>query len=281
MLTKFKSTIITSNNIKKTKREFINLIGNDFSNDLLDQNDDIEFSSIKLLNGSIAIFPNTPKLASSLNLLNEEFEEQRGIIAISFVSDDIDEDHKRFQEIGLSVSDIKTSNSMDSQGRGAELVFFSIIKKDSFDLNILIFQDNDEYFNNNNKQYDESDISKFNQVVVFSPKVKKIKELLTDKLGIRLALDKVFDFGDGEVRMLFFRIGGVTIEVVEDKKISSTRFGGIGWHSDNLKSCHERLLKSNFTLSEIRKGRKPDTLVSTIKNAPVDIPTIIIGFDAQ
>ena len=280
MLTKFKSTIITSNNIKEAKREFINLIGNDFSNDLLDQNDDIKFSSIELLNGSIDIYQNNIRLASSLNLLNEEFNEQKGVIAISFISDNIEEDHKRFQEIGLNVSDIKKSHSIDSQGMEKELVFFSIIKRDSFDLNILIFKNNDEYFNKN-KQYDEGNISKFNQVVVFSPKIKKIKELLTDKLGIRLALDKVFDFGEGEVRMLFFRIGGVTIEVVENKKISSTSFGGIGWHSDNLRLCHERLLKSNFTLSKIRKGRKSDTLVSTIKNAPVDIPTIIIGLDAQ
>ena len=280
MLTKFKSTIIASDNIKETKREFINLIGNDFSNDLLHQDNHIDFSSIELLNGSIDIFRKNLKLASSLNLINGEFNEQRGIIAISFVSDDIDEDYKRFQERGLDVSEIKTSNSIDREGREPELVFFSIIKRDSFDLNILIFKDNDECINKN-KQYNESDISKFNQVVVFSPKVKQIKELLTDKLGIRLALDKVFDFGEGEVRMLFFRIGGVTIEVVENKKTSSTSFGGIGWHSDNLRSCHERLLKSNFKLSEVRKGRKPDTLVSTIKNAPVDIPTIIIGLDAQ
>ena len=280
MLTKFKSTIIASDNIKETKREFINLIGNDFSNDLFHQDNHINFSSIELLNGSIDIFRKNLKLASSLNLINGEFNEQRGIIAISFVSDDIDEDYKRFQERGLDVSEIKTSNLIDGEGMETELVFFSIIKRDSFDLNILIFKDNDECINKN-KQYNESDISKFNQVVVFSPKVKQIKELLTDKLGIRLALDKVFDFGEGEVRMLFFRIGGVTIEVVENKKTSSTRFGGIGWHSDNLRSCHERLLKSNFKLSEVRKGRKPDTLVSTIKNAPVDIPTIIIGLDVQ
>ena len=280
MLTKFKSTIIASDNIKETKREFINLIGNDFSNDLLHQDNHINFSSIELLNGSIDIFRKNLKLASSLNLINGEFNEQRGIIAISFVSDDIDEDYKRFQERGLDVSEIKTSNLIDREGRETELVFFSIIKRDSFDLNILIFKDNDECINKN-KQYNESDISKFNQVVVFSPKVKQIKELLADKLGIRLALDKVFDFGEGEVRMLFFRIGGVTIEVVENKKISSTSFGGIGWHSDNLRLCHERLLKSNFTLSKIRKGRKSDTLVSTIKNAPVDIPTIIIGLDVQ
>ena len=280
MLTKFKSTIIASDNIKETKREFINLIGNDFSNDLFHQDNHINFSSIELLNGSIDIFRKNLKLASSLNLINGEFNEQRGIIAISFVSDDIDEDYKRFQERGLDVSEIKTSNLIDGEGREIELVFFSIIKRDSFDLNILIFKDNDECFNKN-KQYNESDISKFNQVVVFSPKVKQIKELLADKLGIRLALDKVFDFGEGEVRMLFFRIGGVTIEVVENKKTSSTSFGGIGWHSDNLRSCHERLLKSNFKLSEVRKGRKPDTLVSTIKNAPVDIPTIIIGLDVQ
>ena len=71
MLTKFKSTIIASDNIKETKREFINLIGNDFSNDLLHQDNHINFSSIELLNGSIDIFRKNLKLASSLNLIND------------------------------------------------------------------------------------------------------------------------------------------------------------------------------------------------------------------
>ena len=278
MLTEFKSTIITSDNSRETKREFISLIGNDYSDDLLDQDNDINFASIKLLNGSIDIYQNNPKLASSLYLPNEEFSKNRGILALSFISDDIYEDHKKFQNMDLNVSEIKLSNNVDSHGRKLELAFFSISKRDSFDLSILIFENNSKILNKK-MQFEEDNISKYNQVVIFSPKVEIIKELLNDKFGIRLALDKIFNFGDGEVRMLFFRIGGVTIEVVEDKKISSSTFGGIGWHSDNLRLCHKRLSKLDFTPSEIRKGRKPGTLVSTIKKTPVNIPTIIIGSD--
>ena len=43
--------------------------------------------------------------------------------------------------------------------------------------------------------------------------------LFFNKLGIRLALDKVFNFGEKDIRMMFFRIGGVTLEVIENYDI--------------------------------------------------------------
>ena len=113
----------------------------------------------------------------------------------------------------------------------------------------------------------------------YTPAIECLKNLLSDKLGIRLALDKTFNFGEKDTRMMFFRIGGVTIEVIENTDIKSMAFGGVGWHSDNITSCHKRLILSDFNLSEVRKGRKPGTAVSTVKDAPLMIPSIIIGLD--
>ena len=42
------------------------------------------------------------------------------------------------------------------------------------------------------------------------------KKLIREKLGIRLALDKIFNFGEKDIRMMFFRIGSVTLEVIEN-----------------------------------------------------------------
>ena len=112
-----------------------------------------------------------------------------------------------------------------------------------------------------------------------SETIEYLKNLFTEKLGIRLALDKVFNFGEKDIRMMFFRIGGVTLEVIENPDSESLFFGGVGWHSENISKCHKRLIDSNFDLSEIRKGRKPGTIVATIRNAPLKMPTIIIGLD--
>ena len=69
------------------------------------------------------------------------------------------------------------------------------------------------------------------------------------------------------------------ILVIENYDIKSLSYGGVGWHSENISKCHKRLISSNFDMSEVRKGRKPGTIVSTIRNAPLLIPTIIIGLD--
>ena len=53
--------------------------------------------------------------------------------------------------------------------------------------------------------------------------------------------------------MMFFRIGGVTLEVIENPDSKSLSYGGVGWHSENISKCHKRLIDSNFELSEIRK----------------------------
>jgi len=80
---------------------------------------------------------------------------------------------------------------------------------------------------------------------------------------------------------MFFRIGGVTIEIVEDTKIDKNSYSGIGWHCDSISLNHKRLSKRGFNISPIRKGRKEGTLVSTIKDAPLSVPTIIIGPDKE
>ena len=51
------------------------------------------------------------------------------------------------------------------------------------------------------------------------------------------------------------------------------------WVAIKLIMENKRLIDSNFDLSEIRKGRKPGTIVATIRNAPLKMPTIIIGLD--
>ena len=124
-------------------------------------------------------------------------------------------------------------------------------------------------------------ITKINQVVVYSSEMESLKELFESKLGVRLALDQEFDFGQGKIRMMFFRIGGVTIEIVEDTKIDKNSYSGIGWHCDSISLNHKRLSKRGFNISPIRKGRKEGTLVSTIKDAPLSVPTIIIGPDKE
>ncbi len=100
-------------------------------------------------------------------------------------------------------------------------------------------------------------------------------------LGLRLALDQTVEKWGG--RMLFFRVGGLTVEVVgkptsgevHDKPTHS--FWGIAYKVDDIDAAHERLEASGVEVSEVRVGRKEGTKVATVKSDTHGVPTLLIG----
>ena len=100
--------------------------------------------------------------------------------------------------------------------------------------------------------------------------------LYRDRLGIRLALDReVPDWGG---RMLFFRTGKMTLEVIANADTGPTmpRFWGVAFQCGDIEAEHARLASAGVALSEIRKGRKPGTRVATVKSHCLGLPTLLI-----
>jgi catechol 2,3-dioxygenase-like lactoylglutathione lyase family enzyme len=92
-------------------------------------------------------------------------------------------------------------------------------------------------------------------------------------LGIRLALDRVL----GTTRMLFFRIGGVTVEIVQDANAQAgDKLQGAAYRARDLDALHARLQAASFDTSEVRDGRKPGTRVMTVRDAPCGVPTLLL-----
>ena len=275
MLTHFKSILITSENIEESHEQFHKLFGHDTSDICNDS--DLKIYSHNLKNGSIELCENKNQEDIFYYSQLKKHNLDNGIQALSIVSDDIFEDHRKFKEMNLNISDIEEIDFNFRNKKNIKSRFFSLKKTNPSDLNLLVF-DQDTALNDKGN-YEDDTISKFNQIIIYTPDIEHLRDLFTEKLGIRLALDKVFNFGEKDIRMMFFRIGGVTLEVIENPDSESLSYGGIGWHSENISKCHKRLIDSNFELSEIRKGRKPGTVVATIRNAPLKMPTIIIGLD--
>ena len=105
-----------------------------------------------------------------------------------------------------------------------------------------------------------------------------MKSLFGTQLGIRLALDHTKP--EWGVRQLFFRTGGVTVEVVEpldrEKAPKSERFWGVAWRVPDIAAAVARLAKAGLDVSEVRKGRKPGTEVATIRKPTNGVPTLLI-----
>lgn len=97
-------------------------------------------------------------------------------------------------------------------------------------------------------------------------------------LAIRLALDRTL----GTTRMLFFRLGGVTVEVVHDpSRVDSDALQGAAFRARDLDATHARLKAAGFNVSEVREGRKPGTKVMTVRDAPCGVPTLLLRDPAR
>lgn len=122
-------------------------------------------------------------------------------------------------------------------------------------------------------------IRALDHVVVLSADIEATRDFYGGLLGIRLALDRSFE--KRGVRLLFFRLGGVTIEVggrlgAEPEPKGRDRFGGLAWQVPAIDAIRSRLLDEDFDVSEVRDGHKPGTRVCTVRSPVHDVPTLLI-----
>jgi catechol 2,3-dioxygenase-like lactoylglutathione lyase family enzyme len=123
-------------------------------------------------------------------------------------------------------------------------------------------------------------VSGLDHVVVHTRDADASRRLYGDVLGIRLALDQRFPgFG---ARLLFFRIGGITLELAAKldappEPDASDRLGGLAWKVPDVARAARRLAQAGFDVSPVRAGRKPGTSVLTVRDRTHGVPTLLIG----
>jgi len=114
-------------------------------------------------------------------------------------------------------------------------------------------------------------------VVVNSTDPDATRALYGEKLAIRLALDK--SFPDWGMRLLFFRVGGITVEVAAPlgaEPEATDRLWGISYRVHDAAAAVARLAGEGFDVSEVRPGRKPGTRVATVRGEPCGVATLLI-----
>jgi catechol 2,3-dioxygenase-like lactoylglutathione lyase family enzyme len=125
----------------------------------------------------------------------------------------------------------------------------------------------------------EAAISALDHVVVMSRDPDASRAVYRDTLGLRLALDRSFE--QRGLRILFFRVGGVTVEVAgplaagEDAAAVDS-FGGLAYRVADVDAARERLAAAGFDVSPTRTGQKPGTRVCTVRSGTCGVPTLLL-----
>jgi catechol 2,3-dioxygenase-like lactoylglutathione lyase family enzyme len=122
-------------------------------------------------------------------------------------------------------------------------------------------------------------VSGIDHAVVHTADAEAAIALYRDGLGLRLALDR--SFPDWGMRLVFLRVGTVTVEIAQPldrptQPRDTDRLWGLSWRVPNADAARARLAEAGFDVSEVRTGRKPGTRVVSVKDGTCGVPTLLI-----
>jgi catechol 2,3-dioxygenase-like lactoylglutathione lyase family enzyme len=127
-------------------------------------------------------------------------------------------------------------------------------------------------------------VSGIDHAVVQTPDAEAAIQLYRDGLGLRLALDR--SFPDWGMRLVFLRVGGITIELAQPLRDppgpdGADQLWGVSWRVPDADAARARLAAEGFDVSEVRPGRKPGTRVVSVKDGTCGVPTLLIEPEAS
>ena len=116
-------------------------------------------------------------------------------------------------------------------------------------------------------------------VVIQTADPDAARSLYGERLGLRLALDK--SFPQWGARLMFFRVGHITVEVAArldagPDPLAPDRAWGISWRVHDADAARLRLAEAGFDVSEVRAGRRPNTRVFTVRGEPCGVATLVL-----
>ena len=191
----------------------------------------------------------------------DDLSEKNKLYGFSLLSDDLS---------SIDISIISEKNNRQEEFEDKVQSVKSIDIKQSPDFQLLV----NEYENLDMDRANENNLFALDHLVLTTNKSDDLIDLYEKELGIRLALDQFVEKWGG--RMLFFRTGQATIEVIDNKVEGNDQFWGLAWKTKDIRKKREYLVENGFNVSDVKDGRKKDTLVATVKFDEVKIPTLLV-----
>lgn len=127
---------------------------------------------------------------------------------------------------------------------------------------------------------DQDAVIALDHVVVNSADVDALRDSFAE-LGLNLRLDQ--NIQQWGARQLFYRVGETVLEVIafNDEKLRPqvNEYWGLALQATDIGQLQARMMDQGVRVSKVRTGRKPGTLVASLKSHNLGVATLLIGSD--
>ena len=199
-----------------------------------------------------------------------------GLAGIVLNTKDISKASKRLKDLGFLVGDVLTGEGKNKDTNDIRNWKYLFLPQELTRNLFLFLIEHTKGILPQDEKFPPGSINKLDHVVINTNDADGFINIYQDIFNIRLALDRIIEHWKS--RMLFFRLNKTTIEVIEkkDRKDPNDSLWGLAWEVESIKDAHERLVSKGVEVTEIKKGLKENTLVTTIKSHTHNVPTLLI-----
>jgi catechol 2,3-dioxygenase-like lactoylglutathione lyase family enzyme len=199
-----------------------------------------------------------------------------GLASICFRASDISKMHRRLERLVLKPEPVAEVESVDAIS-GAKLSWKRTRAATDATRGVRMFFLEREQERPLSVRITPGSITAMDHVVIATADPERAAALYGARLGLDMALDRSHpDWG----RLMFFRCGDLIVEVThrpgKAPETAPDRLSGVCWRVTDVDATHARLAGAGVDVSEIRTGRKPGTLVMTVRNGTCGVPTLLV-----
>ncbi|MGI9345578.1 MAG: VOC family protein [Gammaproteobacteria bacterium] len=213
---------------------------------------------------------------ASLRLREHIAQHQEGLYGIALGCNDLDQARNALKQQQIDCPEIAQGQGIDATS-GAMRTWKNLFLPMAATGGALIFFI--EHLTGELRSTDKlpNHVHRLDHLVVQTGQPERLIATYRDTWNIRLSLDQYIEKWGG--RMLFFRLNKTTIEVISGPEQSANTkdsFWGLAWNVKDIRATRNRLVQAGVQVSQVRNGRKPDTLVCTVRSHTHNVPTLFI-----
>lgn len=281
MITALDHLVLVCPDIESAEKDYFTLLGED----PVWRSETDETTSVVFAVGNTALellAPQSEAEGDTADRLRKLSQDRARLTTLVYQSDNLAEDHHLLGRRGLSPGEMSTDRSQHGDtGEVRTWQRFRVPDTSMAGIKTFVLQTYDPYIA---AHPEPGSVAALDHVVINTPNPQRAVANYGARLGLRFALDRTAE--EWKTRFLFFRLGGLTLEVIHrldapNDPEADDYLWGLTWEADDLEAAHERLSAAGLDLSEIRTGRKPGTHVFTVREGTQGIPTLFIAHSTR